>query len=88
MRVVRGIEVQPVDPVHHGLNLLDVKHIGDDDVGAQGLQTGTALVVAMHQSPGANPAAKQLGGHRSADPARGAGYQHSGTCHRILFFWI
>jgi hypothetical protein len=34
MGMVRRVEVEPVDPVHRGRNLLDVKHIGDHDLGA------------------------------------------------------
>ncbi len=34
VRVVRGIEEQPVDPIQRGLNLLDVKHVGDDNFSA------------------------------------------------------
>jgi hypothetical protein len=81
MGVVRRVEVQPVDPVHRGRNLLDVKHIGDDDVGAQGPQPGAARVVAMHHGPGLDSLFQELGGDRAADPARGTGYQYA-TTHR------
>src|SRR6516165_2828582 len=34
MRVKWGVEVQPVDPVQRGLDLLDIKHIGHHDLSA------------------------------------------------------
>ena len=34
--VVRGVEEQPVDPVHRGLYLLNIEYVGDDRFGAEG----------------------------------------------------
>ena len=81
--MVRGVEVQPADPVHCGRNLLNVKHIGDDDLGAQVSQSRAAGIVTMHHGSGRDALFQQLGGDRAADPARGAGYQYA-MVHRIF----
>src|ERR1700738_4807773 len=81
MGMVRGIEIEPVDPGHRGRNLLTVKHIGDDDLGAQAPQPRASRVVTMHHSPGRDALFQQLVGHRAADLARGAGYQYACRCH-------
>ena len=83
MGVVRGVEVQPVDPVQRGRNLLEIKHVSDDDLSAQVPQPGAARVIAMHHGPGRDALLEQLGGDRAADPARGTGYQYAIVCHRI-----
>ena len=56
MWVVREVEEQPVHAVYRGLNLLNVKHIRDDDLGAECAQSGAARIVAMHQGPGRHAA--------------------------------
>ena len=80
--MVRGIEKQPVHPVHRGGNLLNVKHIRHDDLSAQGPQPVSAPIVAMHQGPSRHALFQQLGGDRAADLARGAGYQYACVGHR------
>jgi hypothetical protein len=81
MRVVWGVEEQPVDPVQRGLNLLDVEDIRDGDLGAHRPQSGSARIVAMHQGPGRYTLFQELGGHRATDLARSARYQYARVCH-------
>lgn len=83
--MVGRVEVQPVDPVHRGLNLLYVKHIGDDDFGTQVPKTGAARIVSMHHGACRDALFQQLGGNRAANPSGGAGYQHSRFGHWSFF---
>ena len=83
MGMIWSVEEQPVDPLHRGRNLLDVKHIGDHDLGPQVPQPSAACVVAMDHGSDRDPPFQQLGGDRAADPARGTAYQYAIVCHRI-----
>src|SRR6202012_3399407 len=77
--MVWRVEVQPVHAFHRSRNLLYVKHIRDDDFGAQVPQPGAAGILTVHHDPRGDAPVQQLSGDGAADLARGAGDQNAIT---------